>query len=99
MAVGLKEKGVGTIVLIVLVGILIGSYLNGLIGLIPGSNNVVTTFFTHNFIDFGVGDFVHNKPVIIDLYAIKFQAGFQMKFSLMSIIGVLVSLYFFRWYK
>jgi hypothetical protein len=46
-----------------------------------------------------VGDFVHNKPVLIDLNAIKFQFGFQMKFNLLSILGVFMSLYLYRWYK
>jgi hypothetical protein len=98
MAVGLKERSSGTLLMIVLIGILIGSYLNSLTGLIPGSN-VVKTFFTYNFINFGFGDFVNNKPFLIDFDAIKFQIGFQMKFSLLSVIGVFVSLYFFRWYK
>jgi hypothetical protein len=99
MAVSLKEKSFSTLVLVVIVGILIGSYLNALIGLIPGGNNVVQTFFTHNFINFGLGDLAGGKPFIIDLYAIKFQVGFEMKFSLLSILGVALSLYFFRWYK
>ncbi len=95
MAVGLKEKNLSTLVLVVIVGILIGSYLNSLIGMIPG-DNVVKTFFTYNFINFGIG---FPSPLLIDLNAIKFQAGIQMKFSLLSVIGVFLSLYFFRWYK
>lgn len=96
MAIGLKEKNFRTLVLVVMVGILIGSYLNSLVGMLPGENNVVSKFFTYNFIDFGIG-FPH--ALMIDIDAIKFQMGFQMKFSLLSIIGVFVSLYFFRWYK
>jgi hypothetical protein len=99
MAVLMKERNFLTLVLVVIVGILIGSYLGTLIGLIPGGPNVVKTFFTYNFISFGIGDFVNNKPLLIDLDAIKFQLGFQLKFNLLSIIGIFVSLYFFRWYK
>jgi hypothetical protein len=99
MAVGLKERNFWTLVLIVIVGILIGSYLGTLVALIPGGSNVVKTFFTYNFISFGFGDFVNNKPMLIDLAALKFQLGFQMKFNLLSVIGVFVSLYLFRWYK
>lgn len=98
MAVLLKERNLSTLILVAIIGIIIGSYLSMLLGLIPG-DNVVKTFFAYNFISFGVGDFINNKPLLIDLNAIKFQFGFQFKFSLMSIIGVLVSLYFFRWYK
>ena len=97
MAIGLKEKKFGTLLLIVLVGILIGSYLNSLIGIIiPGENSVVKTFFTYNFIPFGIG---FPKPVIINLDAIQFQVGIQIKFSLLSILGIFLSLYFFRWYR
>jgi hypothetical protein len=99
MAVGLKERNIGTLILVGVVGILVGSYLNTLVGLMPGGGNVVKTFFTYNFISFGIGDFVNNKPILIDLDAIKFQIGFQMKFSLLSIIGLFISLYLFRWYR
>ncbi len=94
--VSLKERNIGTLVLVVIVGILIGSYASALIALVPGGNNVVKTFFTYNFISFGLG-FPH--PLYLDLSAMKFQIGFQMKFNLLSVIGVFISLYFFRWYK
>jgi hypothetical protein len=96
MAIMLKERNVGTLILVVIIGILIGSYLNMLVGMIPVGENVVKTFFTYNFINFGAG---FPSPIILDLWAVKFQIGMQMKFSLLSIIGIIVSLYFFRWYK
>ncbi len=96
MAIGLKEKNISTLILVVFVGILVGSYLNSLFGLIPGENNVVKNFFTYNIINFGIG-FPH--PLVINLEAIKLQIGFQMKFSLLSVLGIFLSLYFFRWYK
>jgi len=100
MAVPLKDKKFGTLVLVVLIGIIIGSYLNALVLMLPGGDNVVKMFFTYT-IPFGLGGFAEGNPapVIIDLYAIKFAFGFQFKFSLMSIIGIFLSLYFFRWYK
>ena len=96
MAVGLKERNFGTLVLIVLLGILVGSYLSLLVGLIPVGTNVAKTFFTHNFISFGAG---YPNALCIDLSVIKFQIGFDIKLNLFSIIGVFVSLYLFRWYK
>jgi hypothetical protein len=98
MAVLLKEKRISTLILISVIGILIGSYLNSIVEILPGGDNVVKTFFTYN-IPFGIGDFVNNKPVLIDLHAIKFQIGFMIRFSLMSVIGIFVSLYIFRWYR
>lgn len=96
MALNLKEKSVWTLLLVVIVGILIGSYLNSLFGMIPGDNNVVKNLFTYNIINFGIG---YPNSLVIDLNAIKLMIGFQMKFSLLSIIGIFISLYFFRWYK
>ncbi len=98
MAIQLKEKRPSTLVLVVIVGILIGSYLNSFVEMLPGGENVVKTFFTYS-IPVGIGDFVNNKPVFVDLNAIKFQIGFMFKFSLLSILGVFISLYFFRWYR
>ncbi len=97
MAVPLKEKRASTLVLVALVGILIGSYLNSIMeGAMPPG--VVKTFFTYS-IPFGVGDFVNNQPLLINLSAIKLQFGFMIKFSFLSIIGLFISLYLFRWYR
>jgi hypothetical protein len=98
MAGLLKDKSLSALIVFVVIGIVIGSFLNSIIAMLPGGPNVVKTFFTYT-VPFGVGDFVNNKPVLIDLAAIKFQLGFQIKFSLMSIIGLGVSLYMFRWYR
>ena len=98
MAGPLLEKRISTLILVVLVGILIGSFLNSMIEMIPGGENVFKTFFTYS-IPFGIGDVANNKPVLIDLHAIKFQFGFMIRFSLLSIIVIFVSLYLFRWYR
>jgi hypothetical protein len=96
MAPPLKDRKVGTLLLIVLVGIVMGAYMSALVKvLLPGSDNVVKTFFTYA-LPFGVG---YPSPVIVDLMAIKFQFGFQFEFTMLSILGVFLSLYFFRWYR
>jgi len=98
MAGLLKEKPLSALVFFIIIGIIIGSYLNSLIGLLPGGSNVVKTFFTYSF-PIGIGDFANNKPLLIDLDAIKFQIGFQLRISLLTIIGIIVSIYLFRWYR
>lgn len=98
MAVPLKEKRISTLIIVVLTGVIIGSYCNSIVEMLPGGDNVVKTFFTYS-IPFGIGDFANNKPVLIDLHAIKFQMGFMIRFSLLSIIGIFISLYLFRWYR
>jgi hypothetical protein len=98
MAGLLKDKSLSALIVFIVIGIIIGAFLNGIVALLPGGPNVVKTFFTYT-VPFGVGDFVNNKPLLIDLAAVKFQIGFQIKFSLMSLIGLIVSLYMFRWYR
>jgi len=100
MAVPLKDKKIGTLILVVLLGIIIGAFMNALVLMLPGGDSVVKTFFTYT-IPFGVGGFDegHPIPVLIDFHAIRFQFGFQFRFCLLSILGVFLSLYFFRWYK
>ena len=98
MAGLLKDKSFPALFLSVILGIIIGSYLNGIIEMLPGGSSVVKTFFTYT-IPVGIGDFVQNKPLLIDIGALKFQLGFQIKFSLMSILGLIVGLYMFRWYR
>jgi hypothetical protein len=118
MGRSLTDKNIWTLVLVVIVGIIIGSYLNSLIrALIPGEDNVVKTFFTTN-VTFGVGDFGGSKgisvgvndgsakrpvkglsPLVLDLSAIKFQLGLQISFSAMSLVGIFLSLYFFRGFQ
>jgi hypothetical protein len=94
----LKERSIPALIIAIILGIVIGSYLNTIVQMLPGGTTVVKTFFTYS-IPVGIGDFVQNKPLLIDLGAFKFQVGFQIKFSLMSLIGLIVSLYLFRWYR
>jgi hypothetical protein len=98
MAGLLKDRSLAALIFFIVIGIIIGSFLNSFVAMLPGGPNVVKTFFTYT-VPFGIGDFVDNKPLLIDLAAIKFQIGFQIKFSLLSIIGLIVSLYMFRWYR
>jgi len=92
MAVQLKDKKFGTLVLIVLFGVIAGALMSELIKLIPVGDNVFKTFFTHP-LEFGLDN------IAVNLIALKFHFGIKFQFTLMSIIGVFLSLYFFRWYK
>ena len=94
----LKDRSLSALILSIVIGVIVGAFLNSFVLALPGGTNVVKTFFTHS-ISFGVGDFVNNKPLLVDLAAIKFQFGFMVKFSLLSLIGLVVSLYLFRWYR
>jgi hypothetical protein len=96
MARWLEDRKVGTLVLITLVGFIIGSYASLLIGMIPGDYVVVKEIFTFNFLPISFG---YPSPISVDLGAVKFQFGFETKVNVMSIIGVFVALWAYRWYK
>ena len=98
MAIMPRNRKMSTMVLVVLLGLLIGSYLNLFFTLLFPEGNVVRLLFTSS-LPFGIGDFANNKPLLIDLRAIRLQLGFQVDFSLLSFAGIAVSLYLFRWYE
>ena len=97
MAGLVRDRSLGALIVAVIVGIIVGSFLNSFIQLLPIGESVVKTWFTTP-INLGFGDFLQNKPLLVDLGALKFQLGFQIKFSLMSLLGLFGSLYIFRWY-
>jgi xanthosine utilization system XapX-like protein len=98
MAGLLKDRSFPSLFFAAILGIIIGSYLNSAVEMLPGGASVVKTFFTGS-IPIGFGDFTQAKPVVLDLAAIKLMLGFQVKFSLLSLVGLIVGLYLFRWYR
>jgi len=91
-----ESMSISMLVLITVVGLIVGSYLSLLIGMIPGDYVVVKELFTSNFLPISLG---YPNPISIDIGAIKFQFGIQMQFNLMSILGVIAALYFYRNYR
>lgn len=96
MARVLKDRKGTTLLLIVIVGIVIGSYLSLLVGLLPGEHNVVRQAFTFNFLPINIG---YPEPWLLDIGAIKFHIGVQIKLNFMSIVGLSTSLYLFKSYR
>lgn len=96
MARVLKEHKISTLILIAVVGIVIGSYLSLLFNLLPGAHNVVRDAFTFNFLPLNIG---YPEPWLIDIGAIKFQFGLQIKINFLSIVGLASSLYIFKSYR
>ena len=96
MAKWFEDRKISTLILITIIGLIVGSYLSLLIGMIPGDANVVKEIFTFNFLPISLG---YPEPFSVDLGAIKFQLGLETKINLMSIIGVIVALWAYRWYK
>lgn len=70
MAGLLKDRSFPSLFFAAILGIIIGSYLNSAVEMLPGGASVVKTFFTGS-IPIGFGDFTLAKPVVLDLAAIK----------------------------
>jgi hypothetical protein len=87
---------VSMLILVTVVGIIIGSYLSLLIGLIPGDYVVVKEVFTFSFLPISLG---YPNPISVDIGAIKFQFGLQTQFNLLSSVGIIVALYAYRHYR
>jgi len=81
----MNEKSLGTLVLVVVVGLIIGSVLGQVVGnLLPDSTP--RTFLLGSYSpSFGFD----NDTFLIDLYVI----------NIMGLIGLAISVYLFRWYK
>ncbi|PID80377.1 hypothetical protein CSA17_05980 [bacterium DOLJORAL78_65_58] len=86
------KKSLGTVVLTLILGVLIGAITSEVIGLFLSEGTVAEQLFVR-FVSFGL-DTVHLNLVIIDL-----TFGFQIHFNLMSVIGVFVASQILRWYR
>ncbi len=78
------------LIVAILTGLLIGGLLGELVAyFLP--TGVVKTFFMKS-INFGF------KPVEINLAVISFTIGFQMKFNFVSLVAVILTIYYFKWW-
>ncbi|SVC68034.1 uncharacterized protein METZ01_LOCUS320888 [marine metagenome] len=90
-----RRRGLGILVLSVLIGAIAGSAAGQGIGLIFGQfmpGSMVEKFFLESFIDYAL------SPVTIDFIVFAITFGFTIKINMISIFGIGVSVYYFRWY-
>jgi hypothetical protein len=91
---GLKEKTFAGLVFAVVVGLVAGSLLTQLFGFLPDS--VVKEFFTKS-VSFGFG--FNPDGLVLDLNALKLKLGVTCEFTFLSLVGIAVAAYLFRWYS
>jgi hypothetical protein len=91
----MKDKPLSVLIFVVLIGMIVGSVLGQLIGdFLPESTP--KTFLIGSYSpSFGFS----NDAFLIDLYVIKIKLGIQFTFNIISLIGMAISVYLFRWYK
>jgi len=86
------HKSLGTVVLTLTLGVLIGAIVSEVIGLFLNEGSVAEQLFVR-YISFGP-EVTHWNLVILDV-----TFGFQIHFNLMSVIGVFVASQMLRWYR
>ncbi len=86
------HKSLGTVVLTLTLGVLIGAIVSEVIGLFLNEGSVAEQLFVR-YISFGP-EVTHWNLVILDV-----TFGFQLHFNLMSVIGVFVASQMLRWYR
>ena len=86
------RKSLGTVILTVVLGVMVGAIVSDVIGLFLTEGSVAEQLFVR-YISFGP-DVTHWNLVVLDL-----TFGFQIHFNLMSVIGVFVASQMLRWYR
>lgn len=86
------QKSLGTVILTLILGVLIGAIISEVIGLFLSEGSVAEQLFVR-YISFGP-EVTHWNLVIIDL-----TFGFEIHFNLMSVIGVFIASQMLRWYR
>jgi hypothetical protein len=85
-----RGKGLGKLVVVLVLGILIGGAVGEVLGyLLP--EGVVKEFFVRS-VTASLG------PASVDLHAFAFTLGLAVNVNLMSVLGVILAAYLFRWY-
>ena len=85
-----RNRGIGKLFIVLFFGLLMGGALGAVLGyFLP--EGVVKEFFGRA-VTAGVG------PVDVNLHAIAFTLGLSIKVNVMSVVGVILAAYYFRWY-
>nr|MEE4269640.1 DUF4321 domain-containing protein [Candidatus Krumholzibacteria bacterium] len=86
------RKSMGTVVLTLLLGVMIGAAMGEVIGLFLPEGSMAESLFV-TFHDMGP------EVVTIDLVILELTFGFKIHFNLMSVIGVFIASQMLRWYR
>jgi len=100
------NNNVARIIVFLLLGLIFGGILGESLGWLfgymgtlmnaGGEDNVVRNFFIRAW-ELKVGYVDGGKPLLIDLYMLQFNLAFTLRLNIVSVIGVVVSLYMMKW--
>ena len=86
-----RGRGIGFLLTVIVLGVLVGGVIGEIIGLLM-PEGVVKEFFIRS-VEAVVG------PVTLDLHAFSVTLGFGLKLNIVSVLGVALVAYLFRWYR
>ncbi len=86
------QKSLGTVVLTLTLGVLIGGIVSEVLGLFLNEGSVAEQLFVR-YVTFGP------DVVNLNLHIIDLTFGFQIHFNLMSVVGVFIASQMLRWYR
>ena len=86
------RKSLGTVVVTLLLGVMIGAVTGEVIGLFLPEGSMAEQLFV-TFHDMGP------EVVTLDLVILELTFGFKIHFNLMSVIGVFIASQMLRWYR
>ncbi len=102
---GRSGASFGRLMSFIILGLIMGGILGESLGLLfgelgnimnaGGHDNIVRNFFVEAWnLDLGFSD---GKPMVLDLYMIKIHLAASFKFNIVSVIGMVASLYVMKW--
>ena len=86
------RKSVGTVALILLLGIIVGAVLSEVVALFLAEGSEAEKLFVSGA-SFGP------KLVVLDLIVLELTLGISIHVNLMSLVGVFVAAQILRWYR
>jgi hypothetical protein len=101
-----KNNNIGRILVFIMLGLVLGGIFGESLGWLfghlgnlmnaGGEDNVVRNFFIKAW-ELKVGYSDENQPLYLDLYMLQLNFAFVLKLNIVSVIGVVVSLYIMKW--
>ena len=86
-----RSRGIGFLLTVIVLGVLVGGVIGEIIGLLM-PEGVIKEFFIRS-VRASVG------PLTLDLHAFSVTLGFALKLNIISVLGVCLVAYLFRWYR
>jgi hypothetical protein len=86
-----RGRGIGFLLTVIVLGVLVGGVIGEIIGLLMPAG-VIKEFFIRS-VEAAV------RPVTLDLRAFSVTLGFALRLNIVSVLGVFLVAYLFRWYR